>query len=43
MLKVTLELCCNVCHGERFMLPTLEETGPPFADMLVWRALGHER
>ncbi|WP_136068293.1 hypothetical protein [Modicisalibacter radicis] len=26
MLKVTLELRCNVCNGERFMLPTLEET-----------------
>lgn len=22
MLKVTLELHCNVCGGERFMLPT---------------------
>lgn len=25
MLKVTLELRCNVCNGERFMLPALEE------------------
>ncbi|MCG7599468.1 hypothetical protein MHM84_06700 [Halomonas sp. McH1-25] len=25
MLKVTLELRCNVCGGERFMLPTLDE------------------
>lgn len=26
MLKVTLELRCNVCSSERFLLPTLEET-----------------
>ncbi len=25
MLKVTLDLRCNVCNGERFTLPTLEE------------------
>ncbi|KFF47856.1 hypothetical protein GY26_17775 [Gammaproteobacteria bacterium MFB021] len=26
MLNVTLELRCNVCGGERFLLPTLDET-----------------
>ncbi|MDW5376132.1 hypothetical protein R6258_04285 [Halomonas sp. HP20-15] len=26
MFKVTLELRCNVCSGERFMLPSLDET-----------------
>lgn len=25
MLKVTLELRCNVCGGDRFMIPTLTE------------------
>ena len=25
MFKVTLELRCNVCGGDRFMLPTLNE------------------
>ncbi|WP_110642074.1 MULTISPECIES: hypothetical protein [Salinicola] len=26
MLKVTLDLRCNVCGGEQFLLPTLSET-----------------
>ncbi|WP_043558679.1 hypothetical protein [Chromohalobacter israelensis] len=25
MLKVTLDLRCNVCHGERFVIPTGDE------------------
>ncbi|TDX28624.1 hypothetical protein DFO67_1093 [Modicisalibacter xianhensis] len=25
MLKVTLDLRCNVCGGERFMIPTLND------------------